>query len=78
MSPLEIALLDALRSALRVRDLRAKHTRAGPLTQKEARRRLLSEERFFQQLSDRALAMVDEHVTKGRDQRCTSSGGERP
>ena len=66
MTELEIALLDALKSALRVRELRAKYTRAGPLTQKEARTRLISEERFFNQLASRALAKVDDQITRGK------------
>ena len=66
MTELEVALLDALKSALRVRELRAKYTRAGPLTQKEARTRLISEERFFNQLASRALAKVDDQITGGK------------
>lgn len=66
MTELEVLLLDAVKSAIRVRELRAKYTRAGPLSQKEARHRLLSEERFFRQLADRALAKVDEQITRGR------------
>jgi hypothetical protein len=66
MTELEVALLDALKSALRVRELRAKYTRAGPLTQKEARTRLISEERFFNQLASRALAKVDDQIIGGK------------
>ena len=67
MTELEVLLLDALKSALRCRELRAKFTRAGPLSQKEARTRLISEERFFNQLASRALAKVDEQISKGKD-----------
>ena len=66
MTELEVLLLDALKSALRVRELRAKYTRAGPLTQKEVRTRLISEERFFNQLASRALAKVDKQITRGK------------
>jgi hypothetical protein len=64
MTELEVALLDAVKSAIRVRELRAKYTRAGPLTQKELRRQLISEERWFRQLSDRALEKVDARLSK--------------
>jgi len=66
VTELEVLLLDALKSALRVRELRAKYTRAGPLTQKEVRTRLISEERFFNQLASRALAKVDKQITRGK------------
>ena len=66
MTELEVLLLDALKSALRVRELRAKYARAGPLTQKEVRTRLISEERFFNQLASRALAKVDKQITRGK------------
>jgi len=67
MTELEVLLLDAVKSALRCRELRAKFTRAGPLAHREARTRLISEERFFNQLASRALAKVDEQISKGKD-----------
>ncbi|HLG44734.1 MAG TPA: hypothetical protein VKY24_00720 [Reyranella sp.] len=66
MTELEVVLLEAVQCAIRVRELRAKFTRAGPLTAKELRRKLISEERWFRQLSDRALAKVEETLTKGK------------
>jgi hypothetical protein len=67
MTELEVLLLDAVKSALRVHELRGRYTRAGPLTRKEARTRLTREERFFNQLASRALAKVDEQISKGKD-----------
>lgn len=64
MTELEVALLEAVQCAIRVRELRAKFTRAGPDTRQELRRKLISEERWFGKLSDRALAKVDEELTK--------------
>jgi hypothetical protein len=66
MTELEVALLEAAQCAIRARDLRSKLRRAGPLTAKELRRKVISEERWFNQLSDRALAKVDEALTKGK------------
>ncbi|HEX2672735.1 MAG TPA: hypothetical protein VHM25_17750 [Polyangiaceae bacterium] len=66
MTELEVALLEAVQCAIRARDLRSKLRRAGPLTAKELRRKVISEERWFNQLSIRALAKVDEALTKGK------------
>jgi hypothetical protein len=66
MTPLEVALLEALRSALKVNELRTKYLRATALwAQKEARRRLSVEERWFNELATKAIAMADQQVSKG-------------